>query len=100
MGDIEKEVQVSGQNRYANEGNARERKASEKLLKHSHDADEALKAVQGHEGGPVVIDEETNRRILRRIDFNLIPIMCVVYGKEACDRRTSRLYALCGCASC
>ncbi len=46
----------------------------EDILKHSHDADEALKAIQAHAGQVVVIDEETNRRILRRIDFNLIPV--------------------------
>lgn len=87
MADIEKEVHVTepeqNQLPFTDSDTLRRRKASEKLVKHSHDADEALKAVQGHEGGAVVIDEETNRRILRKIDFNLIPIMCVVYGKSS-----------------
>lgn len=48
----------------------------EEILKHSHDADEALKAVQLHEGQVLVLDEATNKRILRRIDYNLLPV-CV-----------------------
>ena len=66
--------------------------APEDLLKHSHDADEALKAIQGHDGEPVILDEATNRRILRRIDWNLIPIMCVVYGLNYLDK-TALSYA-------
>ena len=53
-----------------------------KVLKHSHDADEAMKAFEGREG-PIVIDEATNKRLLRIIDWNLIPLMCVVYGTVA-----------------
>ena len=45
-----------------------------KILKHSHDADEALKALQGGDGRPLVLDEATNKRILRKIDFNLLPV--------------------------
>lgn len=54
----------------------------EKVLKHSHDADEAMKAFEGREGEVVEIDEATNKRLLRIIDWNLMPIMCVVYGKS------------------
>jgi len=61
-------------------GARRPSQAAAKVLKHSHDADEAMKAFAGREGGPIVIDEATNKRLLRIIDWNLIPIMCVVYG--------------------
>lgn len=47
---------------------------SEDILKHSHDADEAMKAFQGQEGQVIHIDEATSRRLLRRIDWNLIPV--------------------------
>lgn len=47
---------------------------SETILKHSHDADEAMKAFLGHEGEVIQIDEATNRRLLRRIDWNLMPV--------------------------
>lgn len=60
----------------------------EKIHQHSHDADEAMKAFEGNEGQVIVIDEATNKRILRRIDWNLIPIMCVVYGLNFLDKTT------------
>ena len=58
-----------------------------KILEHSRDADEAMKAFTSHEG-PIEIDEATNRRLLRRIDWNLIPLMCVVYGINYLDKTT------------
>ncbi|KAF2236304.1 putative MFS allantoate transporter [Viridothelium virens] len=60
----------------------------ERILKHSHDADEALKAFAGHEGQVIEIDEATNKALLRKIDWNLIPIMCVVYGLNYLDKTT------------
>lgn len=50
----------------------------ENILKHSHDADEAMKAFAGHEGQIIDIDEATNKRLLRRIDWNLIPVRMVL----------------------
>jgi len=44
------------------------------ILKHSHDADEAMKAFEGHQGEVIHIDEATNKRLLRIIDWNLIPV--------------------------
>ncbi|KAK5705481.1 Allantoate permease [Elasticomyces elasticus] len=60
----------------------------EAILKHSHDADEAMKAFEGHAGQIIHIDEATNKRLLRRIDWNLIPIMCVTYGLNYLDKTT------------
>jgi hypothetical protein len=48
--------------------------APEHILKHSHDADEALKAFASYQGEVIHIDEETNRRLLRKIDWNLMPV--------------------------
>lgn len=62
--------------------------AAAAVLKHSHDADEALKAFMGHEGEVIHIDEETNKRLLRTIDWNLMPLMCVVYGMNFLDKTT------------
>ena len=44
------------------------------VLKHSNDADEAMKAFEGHEGEVLVMDEATNRRLLRKIDRNIMPV--------------------------
>ncbi len=49
-----------------------------KVLKHSHDADEAMKAFEGLEGEAIMIDEATNKRLLRKIDMNIMPLLCVI----------------------
>lgn len=59
-----------------------------KILEHSHDADEAMKAFMGREGQVIELDEATNKRLLRRIDWNLMPVMCVVYGLNYLDKTT------------
>jgi hypothetical protein len=46
----------------------------EQILKHSHDADVALKAFAEFQGQVIEIDEETNRRLLRKIDWHLMPV--------------------------
>lgn len=82
---------------------------AEKILKHSHDADAALKAFTEHQGQVIEIDEATNKRLLRIIDWHLMPvsyshkiemdsrqklipairkIMCVVYGLNYLDKTT------------
>jgi len=53
-------------------------KAGQKILAHSHDADEAMKAFAA--GEIIEITPEENKRLLRIIDRNLIPLMCIVYG--------------------
>ena len=45
-----------------------------KILEHSHDADEAMKAFQESQGQVIEIDAATNKRLLRRIDWNLMPV--------------------------
>lgn len=60
------------------------------IAKHSHDADEAMKAFAGREGEIVELDEATNKRLLRIIDWNLMPILCVVYGMNYLDKTTVR----------
>jgi ACS family allantoate permease-like MFS transporter len=50
----------------------------EKILKHSHDADAAMKAFEGYEGQTLELSEETNRRLLRKIDLHLMPVsLCI-----------------------
>ena len=46
----------------------------EQVLEHANDADEAMKAFAGHEGEMLVLDEATNKRLLRKIDLNLMPV--------------------------
>jgi ACS family allantoate permease-like MFS transporter len=55
------------------------------LEKHAHDADEAMKAFDGFQGEAIELDEATNRRLLRTIDWHMMPIMCFVYGMNYLD---------------
>ena len=48
--------------------------APERVLKHANDADEAMKAFEGHEGEVLVLDGATNKRLLNRIDRNIMPV--------------------------
>lgn len=44
------------------------------ILQHAADADEALKAFMSHPGEVIELDEATNKRLLRKIDWNLMPV--------------------------
>lgn len=61
-------------------------KAAQKVLAHSHDADEAMKAFES--GEIIEIDEATNKRLLRTIDLHMLPLLCVVYGLNYLDKTT------------
>ena len=61
-------------------------RAGARILKHSHDADEAMKAFTT--GEVFEIDEATNKRLLRIIDWHLMPLLCVVYGLNYLDKTT------------
>jgi hypothetical protein len=50
------------------------------ILKHTIDADVALEAFASYRDGAIIeIDEETNRRLLRKIDWNLMPVMIYLH---------------------
>ena len=44
------------------------------VFQHANDADEAMKAFEGHDGESLVLDESTNRRLLRKIDQHILPV--------------------------
>ncbi|PON29927.1 major facilitator superfamily transporter [Trichoderma gamsii] len=52
------------------------------------DADDALNAVAGLDAATLQLDEETERRLLRKIDMNLMPLMCIIYGLNYLDKTT------------
>lgn len=58
---------------------------AEKPQKHAHDADEALNAFEELQGEAIELDPGTNKRLLRIIDWHLMPIMCFVYGMNYLD---------------
>ena len=44
------------------------------ILEHSRDADEAMKAFEGEETDNLELDEETSKKLLRKIDLNIMPV--------------------------
>ncbi|CAL3966223.1 hypothetical protein PZA11_002943 [Diplocarpon coronariae] len=51
-----------------------------------NDGDEALKAFEGQD--IIVMTQESERKLLRKIDWNLMPMLCVVYGLNYLDKTT------------
>jgi len=49
------------------------------------DGDEALKALELEQGEVITIDDETNRRLLRKIDWHVMPLLCIIYGLQYLD---------------
>lgn len=60
------------------------------VLKHAdkNDADEAYKVLVGHESETIVITPEEEKKLLRKIDLNLMPLLCIVYGLNYLDKTT------------
>jgi ACS family allantoate permease-like MFS transporter len=56
------------------------------ILKHGQDADEAMKAFASHEGEVIHIDEATNKKLLRKIDWNLMPVCELEDRSRTCRR--------------
>lgn len=54
-------------------------KVAEKLLKHSHDADAAMKAFEGMEGQVIHLTEEKSKALLRKIDWHLMPVSLTLH---------------------
>ena len=61
--------------KYSLDHEVRSSSVDKNVLKHSHDADEAMKAFQEAQGEVIELDEATNKRLLRRIDWNLMPVI-------------------------
>ncbi|KAJ5151108.1 transporter [Penicillium canariense] len=66
------------------------------LEKHAHDADDALKAFDELHGETIELDEATNHRLLRIIDWHMMPIMCFVYGMNFLDKTTMSYASIMG----
>ena len=45
------------------------------IQKYSEQDDDAMKAFAEYEGPPLVLDEATNKRLFRKIDWHLMPIL-------------------------
>lgn len=50
------------------------KRLDEKIMKHSHDADAAMKAFEGMDGQVLELTPEKNKALLRKIDWHLMPV--------------------------
>ncbi|MCJ1383437.1 hypothetical protein MMC17_006551 [Xylographa soralifera] len=55
---------------------------------HAIDADDAMRAFESIGGEKLELDAATSKRLLRRIDLIMMPILCVVYGLNYLDKTT------------
>ncbi|OAA60327.1 MFS allantoate transporter [Niveomyces insectorum RCEF 264] len=65
---------------------------AEPVTKYREEDDEALKAFANLGGEPTVLDAATRKRLLRTIDWHLMPVLCLVFGLNYLDK-TSLSYA-------
>ncbi|KAF2753786.1 membrane transporter [Pseudovirgaria hyperparasitica] len=63
-------------------------KVEQDILAHANDADAAYDALKAYGGQVIALDAATNKRLLRRIDMFIMPIMCLVYGLNYLDKTT------------
>ena len=75
--DPEKVAELSRNTTYG------EGEAKETMFIHAdpNDGDEALKAFAGHEGDVIVMSPEAEKKLLRKIDLNIMPV-CLLLQKS------------------
>lgn len=75
--DIEKDAAHSSRNDAPADirsASPEEGEVAEKSYAGSDDEDEAMKAMRAFGGEPIEIDEATNKRLLKKIDWHLMPV--------------------------
>ncbi|KAI1751670.1 major facilitator superfamily transporter allantoate [Xylaria castorea] len=53
-----------------------------------NDPDEALKLVAAHAGETILLSAEEQSKLLKKIDFSIMPLLCIVYGLNYLDKTT------------
>lgn len=81
MSDIEKSIDTSPPPGDPEKASIKAGIVNEKL-KHAdrNDADEALKVLEAENGEVIELTAEDERKLLRKIDWNIMPMLCLVYG--------------------
>jgi ACS family allantoate permease-like MFS transporter len=62
---------------------------NEKLTKHSHDADAAMRAFEGMDGQVIELTEQKSKALLRKIDMHLMPVRSFGPSPITTDRARS-----------
>ncbi|KAI3326224.1 major facilitator superfamily transporter allantoate [Xylariaceae sp. AK1471] len=81
LGDAEKATEISRESHVPEVDN---------LPKHviNNDPDEALRLVNAYAGETILLSAEEQKKLLRKIDFHLMPFLCIVYGLNYLDKTT------------
>ncbi|KAK8443588.1 Allantoate permease [Candidozyma auris] len=58
--------------------------------------DEALQFVMSHKGEEVTIDPKTEKRLLRKIDICIIPLVCLLYAIQFMDKLSNSYASIMG----
>lgn len=91
MSDIEKSVETASPPKHDPEkASLAQEKVGNVILKHAdrNDADEALKVLEGENGEVIELTPEDERKLLRKIDWNIMPMLCIVYCLNYLDKTT------------
>lgn len=91
MSDIEKSVETaSPPDNDPEKASIAQEKVGNVILKHAdrNDADEALKVLEGENGEVIELTPEDERKLLRKIDWHIMPMLCIVYGLNYLDKTT------------
>ncbi|KAI5960525.1 DAL5 [Candida theae] len=65
----------------------------------TNNVDQAMKFALEHQGEVVQLDEKTDRRVLRKIDLFLLPVMCLLYCFQFMDKLTTSYSSILGLRS-
>lgn len=62
----------------------------------TNNVDQAMKFAIEHKGEVVQLDERTDRKLLRKIDLFLLPVMCLLYCFQFMDKLTTSYSSILG----
>ncbi|KAL6452954.1 DAL5 Allantoate permease [Candida maltosa Xu316] len=67
-----------------------------KEVKITNDVDQAMKFALDHQGETIELDDKTAKKLLRKIDFFLLPVMCLLYCFQFMDKLTTSYASILG----
>lgn len=72
------------------------------FMKHvdKDDADEAYKVFASQEGETIIMTPLEEKKLLRKIDLNLMPLLCITYGLNYLDKTTVSYASVMGLSKC
>ncbi|RCK64386.1 Allantoate permease [Candida viswanathii] len=60
------------------------------------DVDDAMKLVRDHQGEEIELEKKTSKRLLRKIDLYLLPVMCLSYCFQFMDKLSTSYASILG----